>query len=417
MTGVVLRLFVGDDWALDHHDVEVMNSSGKTLARARLPEGVAGMTRLHAMIASQAGDGAGEEDVQVLVGIETDRGPWVQALSAAGYLVFGVNPLQAARYRERHGVSGAKSDAGDAHALADMVRTDFHQLRPVAGDSEQAAAVKVVTRMHKTLIWERTRHVQRLRHALREYFPAALEAFEDLDAGDTLELLARAPAPDEAARLTVAQISAALKRARRRKIDEKAAAIQAALRTEHLGQPAVVTAAYAASVRALAAVLDTLNEQVKALEGQVEAYFGAHPAAEIILSQPGLGPILGARVLAEFGDDPDRYITAKARKNYAATSPITRASGKRKVAMARYVHNGRLIDTLIAQAFASLQASPGARAYYDKQRARGSSYNAALRQLANRLVGILHGCLKSGTLYNEATAWPHRAESSEKAAA
>jgi transposase len=416
MTGVVLRLFVGDDWASDHHDVEVMDSSGMTLARARLPEGVAGMARLHAMIGGQAGDHA-EEDVQVLVGIETSQGPWVRALTAAGYTVFGVNPLQAARYRERHGVSGAKSDAGDAHVLADMVRTDSHQLRQVAGDSEQAGAVKVVTRMHKTLIWERTRHVQRLRHALGEYFPAALEAFEDLDAADTLELLARAPAPDQAARLTIVQISAALRRARRRKTAEKAAAIQAALRTEHLGQPAVITAAYAASVRALVAVLETLNEQVKALEGQVDAYFGAHPAAEIILSQPGLGPILGARVLAEFGDDPARYASAKARKNYAATSPITRASGKKKVALARYVHNDRLIDALMAQAFASLQASPGARAYYDKQRARGCDYNAALRQLANRLVGILHGCLKTGTLYHEATAWPQHTATPEKAVA
>ncbi len=245
-------------------------------------------------------------------------------------------------------MSGAKSDAGDAHVLADMVRTDSHQLRLVAGDSEQAGAVKVVTRMHKTLIWERTRHVPRLRHALGEYFPAALEAFEDLGASDTLELLARAPAPDEAARLSIAQISAALKRARRRKTGEKTAAIQAALRAEHLGQPAVITAAYAASVRALTAVLGTLNEQVKALEGQVETHFGTHPAAEIILSQPDLGPILGARVLAEFCDDPDRYASAKARKNYAATSPITRASGKKKVAPARYVHNDRLIDALTA---------------------------------------------------------------------
>src|SRR6266576_4031795 len=99
-----------------------------------------------------------------------------------------------------------------------MVRTDSHQLCTVASDSAQAAAVKVVTRTHKTLIWERTRHTQRLRHALRDYFPAALEAFEDLDAPDTLELLGRAPDPAAAARLTTAQVSAALKRARRRDI-------------------------------------------------------------------------------------------------------------------------------------------------------------------------------------------------------
>jgi transposase len=400
-----LRLFVGDDWAEDHHDVEVMDGTGRRLAKARLPEGVAGMARFHTLIGELAGDEA--DEVEVLVGIETDRGPWVAALVAAGYTVLAVNPLQAARFRDRLGVSGAKSDAGDAHVLADMVRTHGHELRPVAGDSDRAGAVKVVARTHKTLIWERTRHVQRLRHALLDYFPAALVAFEDLDAPDTLELLAKAPTPAQAARLTITQISAALKRARRRDVADKAAAIQAALRTDQLGQPAVVTVAYAASVQALAAVLTVLNTQVKTLQGQVEDHFGQHPAAEIILSQPGLGPILGARVLAEFGDDPDRYVTAKARKNYAGTSPITRASGRKKVALARFVHNDRLIDALMAQAFSALGGSPGARAYYDRQRARSCSHNAALRQVANRLVGILHGCLKTGALYDEATAWSH----------
>jgi hypothetical protein len=239
---------------------------------------------------------------------------------------------------------------------------------------------------------------------------AALAAFEDLDAADALELLARAPNPASAARLTIAQISAALRRARRRGIAGKAGAIQAALRAGHLARPAVVTAAYAASVRALAAVLATFNEQIAALEGQAEAYFGQHPAAEIILSQPGPGPILGARVLAELGDDPRYYASAKARKNYAGTSPITRASGKKKVALARFVRNDRLIDALMAQAFSALRSSPGARAYYDRQRARGAGYSAALRQLANRLVGILHGCLSSGTPYDEAIAWPHHLE-------
>jgi transposase len=409
-TGETLRLFVGDDWAEAHHDVELMDVSGRRLAKARLPEGVAGMARLHSMIGEQLGEEA--DDTEVIVGIETDRGPWVAALVAAGYTVLAVNPLQAARYRERLAVSGAKSDAADAHMLADMVRTDSHQLRPVAGDSAQAEAVKVVTRMHKTLIWERTRHTQRLRHALREYFPAALDAFDDLHAPEALDLLARAADPDTAAKLTISQISAALKRAGRRgDLANKAALIQAALRTEHLGQHAVVTAAYAASVRALIAVLTTLNEQVTALHKEVEAHFGRHPAAEIVLSQPGLGVILGARVLAEFGDDPHRYASAKARKNYAGTSPITRASGKKKVVAARFVHNDRLIDALITQAATAVRVSPGARAYYDKQRARDADYNAALRQVANRLVGILHGCLKTGTLYDEATAWAPQAES------
>src|ERR1700722_14846079 len=316
--------------------------------------------------------------------------------------------MQVARYRERHCTSGAKSDAGDAHALADMVRTDSHQLRPAAGDTPRAGGIKVLARTHKTMIWERTREVQRLRHQLREYFPAALEAFADLDAPDSLELLGKAPEPARAARLTRAQVSAALKRAGRRDITGRATAILTALRSEQLAQPPALTTAYAATVRSLIAVITVLNDQVKALQGQVEEHFGQHPDAEIIMSQPGIGPILGARVLAEFGDDPRRYADAKARRNYAATSPITRASGKRKLVAARFVHNDRLVDALNAQAFSALPASPGARAYYDQQRTSGHGHNDALRRVANRLVGILHGCLKTRTLYDEETAWGHR---------
>src|SRR6516225_5727977 len=248
-----MRLFIGDDWAEDHHDVEVMDAGGRVLAKKRLPEGAAGMARLHELVGSQLGEDA--QDAEVLVGIETDRGPWVAALVAAGYVVFPVNPLQASRYRERRGVSGAKSDGADAHVLADMVRTDSHQLRPAAGDSAQAGAIRALARMHKTLIWDRTRQVQRLRHQLREYFPAALEAFDDLAAPDALELLANAPDPARAAALTRAQVAAALKRARRRNIADKTVAIISALRSAQLGQPPAVTSAYAATVRSLIAVI------------------------------------------------------------------------------------------------------------------------------------------------------------------
>jgi transposase len=399
-------LFVGDDWAEDHHDVEVQDEAGRRLGKAKLGEGIAGIARLHELIAEHQDENAEAE--QVVIGIETDRGPWVQALLAAGYRVWAINPLQVARYRERHSVSGAKSDAADAHTLADMVRTDRHQLRPVAGDSDLAEAIKVVARAHKTLLWERTRHMLRLRVALREFFPAASEAFAELTAAEALELLGKAPDPVSAAGLTTAQITAALKRARRRQVADKAQAIRAALGAEHLTQPAAVVSAYAATVRAQVAILATLGAEITRMEEQVAAHFGRHPEVEIYRSQPGLGQILGARVLAEFGDDPTRYPDARSRKNYAGTSPITRQSGKKKLVLARYVHNDRLIDALGRQAFAAMIASPGARAYYDQLRGRGVGHHAALRQLANRLVGILHGCLKTGTTYDEATAWSHR---------
>lgn len=399
-------MYIGDDWAEDHHDVEVQDEHGRVLRRERLPEGIAGIRGFGELAGRFADDDA--EFADVLVCIETDRGPWVQALLAAGYTVFSVDPKQAARHREILVNSGAKSDKGDAHALADMLRTRRHQLREVAADSEVAEAVKVVARAHQTLIWERTRHLLRLRVALRDYFPAALDAYTPLGLTSTtvLALLAKAPAPDAAAALTLRQITAALKG--RRDIETKAAALQQVLRAEHLGQPSPVSAAYAATVRSLVAILTTLNTEIANLEKDVSTHFGEHPDAGILLSQPGLGVVLGARVLAEFGDAPGRYASAKARKNYAGTSPITRQSGKTRVVSARHVHNDRLVDALHMQASCAILHDEQVRVYYDQLRARDVGHNAALRQVGNRLVGILHGCLKTHTHYDQATAWSHR---------
>ena len=198
----------------------------------------------------------------VKVGIETDRGPWVAALVAAGYEVFAINPMSVARYRERHSTSGAKSDSADAHVLAEIVRLDRAHHRPLAGDSDQGEAIKLTARTHQSLIWDRTRHVLRLRSALREFFPVALQAFPDLDAPDALELLRQAPDPDQAARLTRSRITAALRRANRRDIEDKTTRLQAMLRAEQLRQPTVIQSAYAAIVTSQVAIIEALNTQI-----------------------------------------------------------------------------------------------------------------------------------------------------------
>jgi transposase len=397
-------IFVGDDWAEDHHDIHVMDTDGARLASRRLPEGLAGVSGFHEVVAAHAA-----EPGQVVIGIETDRGLWVQALNAAGYQVYAVNPLAVARYRDRHQVSGAKSDAGDAKLLADLVRTDRHNHRPMAGDSSEAEAIKVLARGHQNLIWTRTRHTNALRSALREYYPAALEAFDDLHDRDALAVLGRAPSPAEAARLSLAKVRSALKHAgRQRNLDTRAQEITAALRTEQLAAPAAITAAFAATSRAAVGIIAELNRQISDLEAELATHFETHPDADIYLSLPGLGVILGARVLGEFGDDPDRYTTAKSRKNYAGTSPLTVASGKKRAVLARRVRNRRLYDAIDHWALCALQNSPGARAYYDHHRAAGDLHHQALRALGNRLVGILHGCLRHHSTYNEHTAWAHR---------
>ena len=407
-----MMLFIGDDWAEDHHDVEVVDDQGKLLARRRLPEGFDGIVAFHALIATHLPHEPADLEPDVLtglvkVGIETDRGPWVAALVAAGYEVYAINPLSVARYRERHSTSGAKSDAADAHLLAEIVRLDRHHHRPVAGDTEDAEAIKLVARTHQSLIWDRTRHLLRMRSALRDFFPAAIEAFGDLDAPDALELLAKAPDPTRARRLTRTQIAAALRRAHRRDVDAKAERIHQILHTDQLHRSATVESAYATIVTGQVAILQALNTQIDQIATVVAQHFGRHPDAEIYASQPGLGVVLSARVLGEFGDDPTRYADAKARKNYAGTSPITRASGTRRLVLARYARNRRLADALQQWALGSMRGSPGARTYYQALRDRGMSHHAALRQLANRLVGILHGCLKTHTHYDEQTAWSH----------
>jgi len=399
-------IFVGVDWAEAHHDVFVQDEDGRRLAGGRLPEGVEGIARFHEMVGAHA-----EEPDEVVIGIETDRGLFVRALVATGYQVFAVNPMSTSRYRDRHSTSGAKSDPGDAKVLADMVRTDRHNHRPVTGDSELAEAIKVLARAHQSMIWSRGRQSNFLRSTLREFYPAALVAFDDLTSGDALEVLKVAPTPTLGAGLSRSKIAAALRRGgRQRRIEQRAEEIQTALRAPQLQGSALVATAMGSSVSATVAVIATMNAQVAELAQELNTHFEQHPDAEVVRSLPGLGTILSARVLGEFGDEPNRYATAKCRKNYAGTSPITRASGTKRVVLARYARNMRLADAIYQWAFTSMNASPGARAFYDYRRAAGDTHHAALRHLGNRLVGILHGCLVSNSTYDENTAWGHRAE-------
>ncbi len=398
-----LLVFVGIDWSEKHHDICVVDREGEILAKGRVAEGVEGIARLHELVAEHA-----EEPEDAIVGIETDRGLLVGALVTAGYQMFAINPLSVDRYRDRHSTSGAKSDHGDAKVLADIVRTDRHNHRPVAGDSELAEAIKLLARTHQGFVWERQRHVNRLRSSLREFYPQALEAFgTGLASRDAVAVLSIAPTPDLGRRLSRSKIASGLRRAgRQRNIETRAEQIQAALRSEQLQAPQTVTRAYGSIVSSLVTLIVGLNDQIAGLEQELEEAFEDHPDAKILRSLPGLGTVLGARVLAEFGDDRTRYLDARGRKNYAGTSPITKASGTKRVVLARFARNEQLFDACFLWAFSSLTKSPGARAYYDLQRARGKTNNQALRSLANRLVGILHGCLRHRQPYDESVAWP-----------
>jgi transposase len=401
-------IFAGIDWSEHHHDVCVMDAEGNQLVSIRIPEGLEGVVRLHEVLADHA-----DEPHEVVVGIETDRGLLVRALLAAGYEVVAVNPMSVDRYRDRHRTSGAKSDAVDARVLADLVRTDRQRHRAVAGDSELAGTIKLLARTHQSFVWERRRHANRLRSTLREFYPQALEAFgTKLSSPDAVAVLTVAPTPALGRRLSLSKLAAVLRRAgRTRGVEPRAKEIQRALRSEQLSAPESLERTYGVIVTSLVGLIGGLNDQIERLEAQLEVAFERHPDAEVLSSLPGLGFVLGARVLGEFGDDPTRYADARARRNYAGTSPITKASGKGRVVLARFARNTRLADACYQWAFSSLTGSPGARAFYDTQRARGKTHTQALRALANRLVGIMHGCLRHGEHYREEIAWSseHRA--------
>jgi transposase len=394
-------IYVGIDWAEAHHDVCVVGEDGEILLKRRIADGLDGVGQLHAALCAHA-----EIAPEVVIGIETDRGLLVQALVAGGYQIYAINPFALSRYRERHVSSGAKSDATDAKALADLVRTDRHNHRRIAGDSELVEAVKVLARTHQSLIWARQRQVNAMRNALREFYPGALQAFPDLDSSDALAVLAVAPTPEDGRALTVARIVRALRAGgRERFLERRARAIQEALRAAQLAGSPVLSRAYGESVRSMVRIVSQLNRETERLAAELRIGLDQHPDAPILRSLPGLGQVLGARVLGEFGDDPTRYADARSRRCYAGSAPITKASGTRTVVMARYARNRRLADACYLWAFSAISRSGGARRYYDRLRVRGCSHHQALRALSNRLVGILHGCLRHGTLYSEEVAW------------
>jgi transposase len=398
-------IFVGIDWSEQHHEVEVQSGSGKVLKRLRVGADVAGLSRLQEVITGEA-----EEPSQVVVGIESQHGLLVNALVGSGYRVYPINPLTSARAREGQVPSRAKSDAGDAHLLANLVRTRRQDLRPLAGDSQQAQAVQVRARSHLRAIRIQQRLRSQLRSALSKFFAGALPLLgeEPEEFRDALAVLSLAANPEQGRRLSRSKIRTSLVRhGRQRNLELKAAEYQALLRTPQLelSSPSLV-AAYSDEVRYLVRTLLQVRAEVAQLEEQLAADFRKHPDAEIFLSLPGLGQVLGARVLGESGDDPTRYANAKARKNYSGNAPVTRRSGKHLLISRRLVRNRPLADASFLWAQCALTASPGARRYYDQLVARKKTHNVALRALANRLVGILHGCLREHRLYDESVAWP-----------
>jgi transposase len=402
-----MDVFCGIDWAEDHHDIALADRDGKLLARRRIGDDAAGLAQLLELLAEH-GDSAGD---LIPVAIETPRGLLVACLRATGRKIYPINPMAVARYRDRHSVAGKKSDHGDSVVLANVLRTDLGMHRPLPDDSELAQAIAVLARAQQDAVWDRTTAHNKLRSHLREYFPGFLAAFADARGGITRSearaVLSAAPTPAAAAALTLTQLRALLKKAgRSRGIDTEATRLRDAFRVPQMRQPQLVEDAMGRQAIALLRQLDAACAAADDLGRAVTESFNLHPDAGIITSFPGLGPLTGARVLAEIGDDRSRFQDARGLKAYAGAAPITRASGKTKSVTHRRIKNNRLNAAGYTWAFAALTASPGARAHYDRRKDAGDRHAAAQRNLFGRLLGCLHRCLATGQHYDEATAFP-----------
>ena len=411
-----MEVYCGIDWAEDHHDIALADRDGKLLARLRIGDDAAGLAELLALLAEH-GDSTAD---RIPVAIETPRGLLVACLRAAGRPVYPINPMAVARYRDRHSVSGKKSDHGDSVVLAGVLRTDIGMHRPLPADTELAQAIAVLARAQQDAVWDRTQAHNRLRSHLREYFPGFLAAFPargGIIRREARAIAAAAPTPADAAKLTLAQLRVLLKKAgRSRGIDAEATRLREAFRAGQMRQLQLVEQAMGRQTLALLGQLDAACAAADDLEHAVTQSFNLHPDAGIITSFPGLGILTGARVLAEIGDDRSRFQDAKGLKAYAGAAPVTRASGKTRSVTHRKIKNNRLNAAGYTWAFSALTASPGARAHYDRRKDTGDRHAAAQRNLFSRLLGCLHHCLLTGQHYDEATAFPAPAKKLPQAA-
>jgi len=402
----------GVDWAEAHHDVALVDEGGAIVARSRINTGATGFTDLLALIAEHGGSVA-----DTPIAIETDKNLLVVALAEAGFTVYPINPRAVARYRERYGQAGGKSDPGDAAVLAHILRSDRHLHRTLPAISEHARAVKALARQHQEAIWAQHQTISRLRSVLLEFYPQALQAFPNLKHRAAITVLAAAPTPAAAAKLTRRRVVTLLQRSGRGNHPALVEQILTDLHTPALRQPPRVEQALGHTVAGLITIVVAMGQAVESLETELAREFDQHPQAAILRSAPGLGPILAARVLAEIGDDPTRFADPNGLRAFAGTAPVTIASGRSHYVKARKVRNKRLGDACHWWAFAMLTKSPGAREHYDKRRAAGDHHNAALRNLANKLLGRLWWCLANNEIWDDNAAWPHRIAQEESAAA
>jgi len=392
-----LVAFTGLDWAKDHHDIVMVDASGRMVLDLRVDDTAEGWCCLRGVLSEKAGP-----DLSLVgVAIETRSGPVVERLLELGCTVYPLNPKAAGRYRDRKAPSGGKTDRLDAWSFADALRTDGRAWRCLRPEDPLVQELRLVCRDEARLIAQRTALVNQVQEALHEYYPAALRPFDDWTLPAAWAFVEQFPTPAdlaEAGRRRWEKFLHTHKLYRRQTYEKRLAVFEEA--TAFCGGPAVTRAKSRLAV-ALARQLRTLEAQLKEYRTYIEALFGQHPDHDLFGSLPGLGRKLGPRMLGEVGDDRSRFETPQAMQCYGGSAPVSYESGQIRKVQFRRACNKHLRHALHLWANLSRVDCPWAEAYYQQKRSEGKSHACALRCLAQRWLKILWKMWQTRTPYDE----------------
>ena len=386
-----LTHFAGFDWAGDHHDIIIVDASGALVADFQIEHTAAGWRMWKEKTAAYPRLG---------VAIETSFGMVVEQIIEGGAAIFPVNPASARRYRERKHPSGTKTDRHDAWALADALRTDGHAWRPLGAKDPVIEELRILCRDEVALIEERTALINQLRQALREYYPTALEAFDDWTASFAWAFVERFPSAETLLDAGKRQWEKFLHAHRLRRPQTYEARLETFAKASEWHVNAGMVKAKSLLAVARARQLRTLQTQLDEYRRRIEELFASHPDSGLFGSLPGAGPKLAPRLLSEVGSDRSLYDDAQGLQCVAGTAPVSYQSGKIKKAQIRRACNRNLRHTMHLFAHKSTENCAWAKTYYDALRGKGKSHSQALRCLGQRWMKIIWKMWQTRTPYN-----------------
>jgi transposase len=390
--------FAGFDWASDHHDAVILDANGKALMEVTFTDDAEGWADFAGRIRQVPGLSCD----RLAVAVETNNGPAVERLLAMGCVVYPLNPKAAERYRERKNNAGCKSDLLDALSFGDALRTDGHAWRPLKPDDPITQELRLLCRDEIELIGQRTALVNQLRAALHEYYPAALEAFDDWTSEGAWAFIKAFPTPQDLVRAGKRRWDKFLHAHRLYRPETYADRMEIFARADQFcGTPPVIRAKSRLAL-AMVGQLLPLEKQLTQYRQSINALFAKHPDHDLFDSLPGAGEKIAPRLLGELGNDPARFATHEGLQCYGGTAPVTKQSGKNRWVGFRRACNKTLRATCHLWADKSRIKCAWAQTYYQHKRDQGQSHSAALRCLAQRWVKILWKMWQTHTTYDEA---------------